>query len=216
MLLTACSKGPGSLSSKEGEIQYSIEYIENDLKKVSVDMLPRKMVTRYRSNGFEFDIEGFFGLFKITNTVVPRKDMNETRLSVLDKKFYFSGELNEPAIGFGSMPRPKFEYTDVTKDICGYTCYQVLARIPGEKEPLVIYYTKDIPIKRPNRTTPYKEIDGVLMEFYLQLHNIRMKLTATGVVEKEIPESAFSKIGTYRKASKKYMEAMLFKLLDSE
>jgi len=216
LLLPACSKGPGNSSSKSGEIEYGITYIENDLKKVTGDMLPKKMVTKFHNNGFEFEIEGVFGLFKISNTVIPKKDINETRLSVLDKHFYYSGELNEPAIGFGAITKPKLKYTKETKEICGYTCHKVIATFPGETKPLTIYYTKDIPIKNPNRTTPYNEIDGVLMEFYLQLHNIRMKLIATEVFDKEVPEGAFTKTGNYKRTGKKYLEAVLFKLLDTE
>ena len=180
-------------------------------------MLPKKMVTKYKNNAYSFEIEGFFGLFSIVNIVNPKKSHSETQLSVLNKQFYYEGKLNETAIGFGSMPKMKTEYTEKTKKICGIECHQILVSFPGYlKDTLEVYYTDEIPINNSNRTTPYRDIDGVLMEFYLQLHNVELKLTANAVYEKKMPGSIFERKGDYRKASRAYIEAVLFKLLDTE
>ncbi len=217
ILLPGCNKDTGTLSSREGEIFYDITYLENEMKKISTDMLPKKMVTRYKNDNYVFEIEGFFGLFVIRNVVNPKKSINHTQLGVLDKKFYYAGDMDDAAVGFGMTPGMKITYTDDLKDICGYTCEKVIITFKdSDSDTLEIYFTREIPIKNPNRTTPYKEIDGVLMEFYLQLHNIKMKLTANSVYERSVPDDIFLKKENYKKASKDYMEAVLFTLLDTE
>ena len=182
------------LSSREGEIHYDIIYLENDLKQISADMLPKKMVTTYSNNSYVYEIEGFFGLFVIRNIVNPKKSINNTELAVLDKKFYFEGEMDDPAVGFGMMPEMDVSYTGEFKSIAGYNCEKAIITLEGdESRSLEVFFTREIPIDNPNRTTPYKDIDGVLMEFYLQLHNIQMKLVANAVYEKKVQDDLFAK-----------------------
>ena len=213
----SCKDSISNLFSKEGEIHYDIEYLENDLKKISTDLLPKKMVTKYKNNLYSFEIDGFFGLFNIKNVVNPKESVNETQLTVLNKKYYHSGDFNEFAVGFGEMPAMNINYTDETKFICGIECSKAIISFPGsEKETIEVYYTGNIPIKNPNRTTPYHDIDGVLMEFYLDLQNIEMKITASAVYDKKLPNSTFMRKEGFKKATKPYIEAVLIQLLETE
>lgn len=212
-----CKNNLSNLFSKEGEIHYDIVYLENDLKKISTDLLPKKMVTKYKNNVYSFEIEGFFGLFNIKNVVNPKESINETQLTVLNKKYYHSGDFDEFAVGFGEMPNMNINYTSETKLICGILCSKAIITFPGnEKETIEIFYTGSIPIKNPNRTTPYQNIDGVLMEFYLDLQSIEMKITANAVYDKKLPNSIFIRKDGFKKATKPYIEAVLLQLLESE
>ena len=212
-----CKNNLSNLFSKEGEIHYDIVYLENDLKKISTDLLPKKMVTKYKNNNYSFEIEGFFGLFNIKNVVNPKESINETQLTVLNKKYYHSGDFDEFAVGFGEMPNMNINYSAETKLICGILCSKAIITFPGnEKETLEVYYTGSIPIKNPNRTTPYHDIDGVLMEFYLNLQSIEMKIRANAVYDKKLPNSIFNRNDGFKKATKPYIEAVLLQLLESE
>jgi len=218
-ILNNCKRSRESPFNSEGEIHYEISYIENGLDKISTDMLPNKMVTKYRGENYSFDIEGFFGLFVIENIVNPKLSKNFTLLNVLNKKFYYQGELNEPAVGFGLIPEMNIEFTEETKYICGIECKKALAIFPFAKksnDTLEIFYTSEIPIPNPNRTTPYRKIDGVLMEFYLELPNLKMKLTANAVYKKNIAIAEFVKPDGYKEVSRAYLETVLYKLMDPE
>jgi energy-coupling factor transporter ATP-binding protein EcfA2 len=81
---------------------------------------------------------------------------------------------------------------------------------------LAVFYTNEIPIPNPNRTTPYHDIDGVLMEFYLQLPSLKMKLTANAVYNKKIAASGFVKSSGYKEVSRAYLETVLYKLMEPE
>ena len=212
-----CKKSLNSIFSKEGEIHYDIVYLENDLEKISTDLLPKKMITKYKNNIYSFEIEGFFGLFNIKNVVNPKESINETQLTVLNKKYYHSGNFDAFAVGFGEMPNMEIQFTDETKQICGIPCSKAIITFPGnEKESIEVYYTQSIPLKNPNRTTPYHEIDGVLMEFYLDLQNVEMKITANAVYDKKLPKSVFGRKEGFKKATKPYLEAVLLRLLQTE
>lgn len=215
--LITCKNGINSIFSKEGEIHYDIVYLENDLDKISTDLLPKKMVTKYKNNIYSFEIEGFFGLFNIKNVVNPKESKNETQLTVLNKKYYHTGNFDDFAVGFGEMPEMQIQYTDETKLICGIPCSKAIITFRGNvKESIEVFFTQSIPLKQPNRTTPYHDIDGVLMEFYLDLQNIEMKITANAVYDKKLPKSVFGRKEGFKKATKPYIEAVLLRLLQAE
>lgn len=199
---------------KQGEIIYSITYIENDLQKFSTDLLPKKMVVYFKNDNTEMEIDGFFGLFNISNVINVRKKINITYLSVLDKRFYYEGDFDEPAAGFGSIPKLTIRQGEHTKEICGYLAKEAYITLPGSKIPIPIYYTNDLPVREPNRATPYKNINGVLLEFYLHVSKLKMKLTASGIYFKNIDDKYFSRRKGYIKISREQFEDILNKLME--
>lgn len=216
--LIECESNSESVVKSEGEIHYKISYMENDLEKISTDMLPKQMVTKFKGDDYSFDIEGFYGLFCIQNIVKPKLSQNLTLLNIINKKFFYKGKINEPAVGFDMLPEMKVQYTNETKNICGLPCKKAIITFPGmeNQDTLEIFYTNEIPIPNPNQTTPYHDIDGVLMEFYLQLPNLKMKLTANAVYNKKIAASGFVKPDGYKEVSRKYLETVLYKMIDDE
>ncbi len=199
---------------KQGEIIYAITYLENDLEKFSTDLLPKKLTVYFRDNNTAMEINGFFGLFNICNVVNVKKKTNITYLNVLDKKFYYEGKFDEPAAGFGNFPKLKIRQGEHTREICGYLAREAYIILPGTSVPIPIYYTTEIQIKDPNRATPYSDVNGVLLEFYLSLSKLKMKLTATGVYFKDVDEKIFAPRKDYIKVSRKQLEDILNKLME--
>lgn len=214
VFLSGCRKG-NIPREKQGEIIYQIEYLENGLKNFNTDMLPKKLTVRFKDNNTAMEISGFFGLFNICNVVNTDKKTNITYLSVLDKKFYYEGDYNEPAVGFGTIPRLKIREGKQTKEICGYIAKEAFVLLPDNNVPIPVYYTTDIPIKNPNRATPYRDINGVLLEFYLNVSSLKMKLTATGIYFKDVDDKFFARRKDYVKVSRKQLEEILNKLMQS-
>ncbi len=212
VFFTGCRKG-NIPRERQGEIIYEITYLENGLKNFNIDMLPKKLTVRFKDNNTAMEISGFFGLFNICNVVNTDKRSNITYLNVLDKKFYYEGGYNEPAVGFGTIPPLKIKEGKQTKEICGYIAREAFVLLPDNNVPIPVYYTTDIPIKNPNRATPYRDINGVLMEFYLNVSSLKMKLTATGIYFKEIDNKVFARRKGYVKVSRKQLEEILNKLM---
>ncbi len=210
--LAGCKKGNVS-HHKQGEIIYDIEYLKNDLKSFNTDMLPKKLTVRFKDNNTAMEIGGFFGLFNICNVVNTEKKTNITYLTILDKKFYYEGDFNDPAAGFGSIPRLTVKEGKQTKEICGYIAREAFVVLPDNTVPIPVYYTTDIPIKNPNRATPYRDIKGVLLEFYLNVSSLKMKLTANSIYFKEIDSKIFARRKGYTKVSRQQMEDILTKLM---
>ena len=61
------------------------------------------------------------------------------------------------------------------------------------KKVFEIWYTNEIKVKNPNASTPFSEIDGVLMSFFFFLGPAELHFDAETVYKKEIPDEAFER-----------------------
>jgi hypothetical protein len=118
---------------------------------------------------------GFFKLHSHTNFKNKRC---VTLLEVLNKKYVFSGKKGESMCCFDNIDNMEVEYTDDTKVIAGLNSKKAIISLPGNDETFEIYYTDEISIDDPNSTNPYSQIDGVLMDFQLNLIYLKMQFTA--------------------------------------
>ena len=81
--------------------------------------------------------------------------------------------------------------TKETKDIAGYACKSADIVVKGDSTwNFKVFYTEEIKINKSNAHTPFKEIDGVLMEYQLLSNNILMHFTATKVISEEVASEA--------------------------
>lgn len=212
LLLNSCKKQDGK---GEGEILYKISYLENKILSIPSQSLPKELVFKFKDDYFLSELSGMFGYFKITNIVSHKNSLNLTYLQVLDKKYYYQGDLNEVSPGFSKMPRMIIEYRDETKDICGFTCKRADISFPDSNtKSFTVYYTQEIPIKNPNSSNPYSEIDGVLLEFYLYLNKIEMKLTAKNVYFKQISSKEFKKKSNFKRVPGEFITTVLDKIME--
>lgn len=212
-LLCACGDS-SDRSFREGEIHYRISYLESSLGKIPAELLPKDMTLKFTSDQVMTEIDGIFGYFNISNVTSSKKSENLTYLKVIDKKFYFEGKEGEIAPGFHRMADMEIEFVVGGKEICGFNCDQALIRLPEfSDEPMPVFFTSEIGVNEPNSANPYSQIDGVLMEFYLTLSNLKMKLVAENVYSKSVSDKKFDRQKDYLRISKPTMEAILDSLM---
>jgi GLPGLI family protein len=123
-------------------------------------------------------IEGFMGMYKLNVFTNFHSRKCSTILKVFDKNYVLKGGRNEQMCCFDAMEGMEIEETKDTKIIAGFNCKKAIIRLPGRNETFTIYYTEEIALKHPNSTNPYSDINGVLMEFELNLLYLRMRFVA--------------------------------------
>lgn len=214
-LLESCGRLLPEDKIREGIVEYEITYLENMTDNILTDHMPNKMTMKFRKHVSKNEIQGFFGFFELINISDLQKASNTTLLKVLDKKYYYLGTPHEKPCCFDAMEGMVVEFTDETRDICGLECKRANIRFPDRDAPaFVVYYTDEIQVNQPNLTNPFHEIGGVLMEFEIWLHNLRMRISAYNVAEKKIPEKEFSIPSEYQRISKNDMEKIVQNLLN--
>ena len=214
VILVSSCKDTTDKHFREGEIHYRITYLESNLGKIPVELLPKEMTMKFTGDVVMTEIDGIFGYFNISNVTNKKKSDNITYLKVMNKKFYFEGKPGEIAPGFRLMANMDIEFVDGNKEICGFNCEKALIRLPEiGNDPVPVFFTREIGVKDPNSATPYKEVDGVLLEFYLTLSNLKMKLIAENVYSKPVSDKKFDRPSDYVRISKPIMEGILDSLM---
>ena len=72
------------------------------------------------------------------------------------------------------IPHMVLRETEDTLRIAGLLSHRIA--VNSENEQFDIYYTDDIPVKKPNITTPYSNVDYPLSDFRVTLSHLRMRL----------------------------------------
>lgn len=204
--LNSCKKIQHKDRIKEGYIEYDIEYLDDSLDSFMKGLLPRKMTIKFKNNNTLNKIEGFSGIVSFTHIQNFKEKRNITLVKVLNKKYKYIEKISDNSMFFDDLPGMKIELQDTTTEICGFKSQKAKIIIPdSDVEPFFIYYTNDIIINNVNAQTPFRSIDGVLLEFPIKLYDMPMKLTATKVQEAEVSSDDFKIPKGYVSINKKTM-----------
>ncbi|MFP4060409.1 MAG: hypothetical protein ACLFUC_08005 [Bacteroidales bacterium] len=214
-IILSCGKKEGIKDSKEGVIEYKITYIQSNLESFPPNLLPKTMIMKYKNHMSSNTIEGFMGFFQICNISDTKKKTNTTLLKVLDNKYLYEGKRSEPGCCFHNYENMSIIPTEERKIIAGINCKKALAVFPGnESENFEIYYCDSFNVENPNIINPFQEIDGVLMQFNLNISSIKMNLMAEKVTFGDVPQKEFSIPKGYTPINREKMEEVVFMLLE--
>jgi len=205
----SCNSDTKSGQVSEGEILYRIEYLDSERDNPLIALLPTKMTTFFRENSSFTLIEGFFGTFKLGYILNFKDRVNCSMLQILDKKYMYQAGLTEMAFGYGKMEDLSIDFSEKTKKIAGYNCKHAIAVYNDDRDTIQLYYTTDIALLHPNQNNPFNEINGVLMEFSVNLANINMKFVADKVVAKKVAWDVFKKPDGYLSVSESEMNKIV-------
>ena len=111
--------------------------------------------------------------------------------------------------GYQSVTNVKLAFTEKVKNIAGYDCNHALAVFPNSVDTVEIYYTDQLDIKNPNSNNPYRNINGVLLQFSVKLAGINMMFKAKRVIGVEIDMKNFDIPTGYKEVSKEEMEKIV-------
>lgn len=183
LLLFSCSEDAPYSGIDRGVIEYTISYPDIPKNNYMLDLMPKKMETSFYKGNFRSDIVAGMGLFK--TSIICEEGRNELVHSVkmLNKKY--ASTLNfEQILDFN----PSFKNIEITvleekKDIAGYTCQAASVKVLGDSSwSFTVYYTNEINMPNSNRHTPFKSIDGVLLQYDILSYDVHMIFTAQKVI----------------------------------
>lgn len=202
--LQSCSSEQSGKKLKQGKIEYKITYLDDIRQKPLIALLPHKMITVFKNNSTYSLVEGF--LFKLVYITNHSRGQNITLFQVLDKKYMYLADTSSAPFGYQVDHKLKIIPTDKEKIIAGYKCNHVYAVFPDRQDTLEIYYTNELGIKDPNCNNPYKIVNGVLMEFTVNMLDINMNFKAEEVKRKKVDAKLFEPPEGFKQISKKEME----------
>jgi len=206
ILLYSCKEIQHKDRIKEGYIEYDIEYLDKSLDSFMKGLLPKKMTIKFKNNNTLNKIEGFSGIVSFTHIQNYKDKKNITLVKVLNKRYKYIEKINDKSLFFEDLPNMQIELQDTIVELCGFKSKKAKITVPdSEFEPFFIYFTDDIIINNVNAQTPFKSIDGVLLEFQLKIYDMPMRLTARKVIETEVSTDDFEIPKGYHTINKKTM-----------
>ena len=199
---------------EQGEIHYNVEYPENSTA-LPVELLPKTMVVSFKNDNVLFELISPFGNSGITNLANPSREIYDTYFSMFTIRYYYPSKPGETYPGFESMEGMQIRKTSKTAVICGLQCKNAEVSIPSDpNRKYNIWYTHEIPIKNPNASTPYAEIDGVLMSFFYLMGDSEFRFEAANIYKKEIPDEIFERRSRFNQVSKNDLIKFISKMVD--
>ncbi|RLD64387.1 MAG: hypothetical protein DRJ01_00885 [Bacteroidetes bacterium] len=198
----------------EGVLEYNIDYLTTKKEHPIVNLLPSSMYIKFKKDNTYTLIKGWLGVFSLSYISNNEEKINTTLLKMMNQKYYFTTNFEDTNFVFDSFDGINLEFTNETKKILGYNCKKVIATCKEPEIPTFeVYYTNEINIKNSTLNTPFKEIDGVLMEFNIKMSKIPMRLTISKVKSVNIPDEIFKIPPSYVEVEKKRIQNILDSLI---
>ena len=199
----------------QGEIHYNIEYIGN-VGGMPLEILPKNLIVSFKVDKILFEMVSPFGNSGIINLSNPDKCIYDTYFSVFTSKYYYAAEPGELYPGFEAMDGMEIRKTSKTSVICGFNCKNAEVTFPFDREKIFnIWYTNEINVRNYNSSSPFREIDGVLMSFFFLIGRSELRFNAETVYKKEIPDETFERREKFVRVSKEDIIKFINKMIDT-
>jgi hypothetical protein len=203
----------GGKNISQGEIHYNIEY-GGSLGGVPKEALPKTLVVYFKKDKLLFEMVSPFGNSGIVNLTNPDEDIYDTYFSLFTIKYYYAAAQGEQFPGFEGMNGLKLKKTGKTTQICGFNCQNAEVTIPSDSGKVMsIWYTDEINVKNSNIATPFKEIDGVLMDFFFYLGATEVHFSADNVYAKDISDDTFARRNDFKRVSREEINKFIKKMI---
>jgi hypothetical protein len=200
-------------SIREGEIHYNVEYLGH-ITHMPKELMPRNLVFSFKNDKIIYQLISPVGNSGITNLCNPAKDVYDTYLSMFTIRYYYQSKPGEWYPGFDAMKGIEIVKTSKTREICGFNCKNAEVTFPADSNKIYdIWYTNEIDVKNPNASTPFEQIDGVLLNFFFLIGRSELLFEAENVYRKDIPDKTFERKDRFVRVSKSAINKFIHKMV---
>ncbi len=211
-VMAACGCNAGSFGEKisEGVITYHLEYPDDKNSSSLLMMLPPQMILAFKDNNSAMVINGFAGCFSMRNIAKYEDKRNYTMLSIgFNKKYVTVSDFGDNPFASSRMTDMKVTQTDDTMSICGYLCHKIIAHSDRYNKDFSFWFTQDIDLDCAGAITPFKSVNGVMMEFDVELCGIYLKAKAVQVTQQNVADDIFEIPSDYIEISRGQLESVI-------
>lgn len=211
--VTVSCRESGNRNISQGEIHYTIDYMGDMV--LPREYMPRNLVVSFKDDKILFEITAPIGNSGIFNLSNPDRGISDTYISLLTLRYFYAAEPGEIPPGFEKMEGIEIRKSNETSVICGYNCRSAEVTFPSDRnKKYKIWYTNEINVSHPNAATPFKDIDGVLMNFFFIMGPVVMRFEAETVYKKDIPDKLFERREKYTEVTKEEINSFINKMIN--
>lgn len=209
----SCSRNVGR-SFNQGEIHYDVNY-KGQVTKMPLEIMPKNLIVSFKGDNIMYELISPVGNSGIVNLSNPSKEIFDTYLSLFTIKYFYPSKPGEIYPGFEAMNGLEITRTTKIMEICGFKCKNAEVTLPADRSKVYdIWYTSEIPVKNPNASTPFSQIDGVLMSFFFFIGKSEFHFEARNIYKKEIPDRLFDRKEKFKRVSKNDLNRFINKMVN--
>jgi GLPGLI family protein len=168
----------------KGRIVYNITYAGSNIDLAELQELPGLAVILAKNNQVRTEMTGENASLSQVKISDGNTGEVSTMLDILREKYVITRTSQQIQTALRNMPQPELEFTNQTKQILGYTCRRVIARVTDEmgvEHVSDIYYTEEIPGDAFNFDSPYNKIPGLMLEYEMRVGPLNIRYEAQSV-----------------------------------
>ncbi|MDP4222704.1 MAG: hypothetical protein Q8868_05260 [Bacteroidota bacterium] len=203
----------GTRNLREGEIHYDVQY-EGHISLMPKEIMPKNLIVAFKNDKITYELISPLGNSGIVYLCNPSEHIYDTYLSLFTIRYFYPSRPGEYYPGFEAMSGMQVRKTLKTSNICGFRCKNAEVTFPFDRSKIYnIWYTNEIPVKNPNASTPFCQIDGVLMNFFFFIGRSEFHFTAQNVYRKEIPDKTFERKDKFQQVMKRDINRFINKMV---
>jgi hypothetical protein len=198
----------------QGEIHYDVSYT-GQVTRMPREIMPKNLIVSFKDDKIIYELISPIGNSGIINLANPAKEIYDTYLSLFSIKYFYPSKPGEIYPGFEAMRGIEIKKTTRSSIICGLKCKNAEVTFPFDRSKIYnVWYTEEIPVSNPNASTPFYQIDGVLMSFFFFIGRSEFHFEAQNVYKKEIPDRIFDRKEHYKMVSRKDINKFINKMVN--
>ncbi len=184
-----CSRGPFDGLS-EGKVVYDVTFDGADIPPMMKAMLPSEVVTYFSGDKTCTIISMGMNMME-TKLISDASKFNYiTLVSAMGRKIAMVLNREQVKENYSDRVDLKIRYTGAEKEIAGIVCKEAMVT-DSINNSYPVYYTDELAIKEPNWSSPFREIEGLLMEYSINISGMTMNLKAKKIVNEQHDPSLF-------------------------
>lgn len=190
MLIVVSLFGCDAFTDKsQGEIVYDIIYLDEDATSKLVNILPDEMSFKFKGNKTLMEMKismGWIGMSVLS-------DVSSHKVVYMGKMMTKKYALPLDSANIGDFePILNIDINPIKDTIMlDYDCTLARACFENESDTFNICYTNELNIPEPNWYTPFKNVNGVLLDYTAKFQNMKVRMVAREIIFKEIDDSEF-------------------------
>ena len=200
----------------EGIIEYEITYPGLEGDDFFMNLLPDKMVMKFKDNEFNSEISTAMGAFQ-TNLISNSNTYTFTNaVNLFNKRYQATVDKSSIAKVNKGFENASVIFLDDTKKIAGFNCKKALVifgDVSGSDH--YVYYTEEIKYTDPNWSTPFRDIPGVLMEYGIERYDIPMYFKAVKFEKAKLTKKDFEVSDDHEPIEFERLEAKINSVFES-
>jgi hypothetical protein len=202
-------------SDLEGTILFEVSYPYEE-PSVMMDLYPKEMIVTFKDEKMHASLKSSYDMLTTDFIVDHSKKEFIQLLKNMSTRSAMRMNERETAVWFDEMMRYNLEYSQETKQICGYTCRKTIAHPSDTTKPSIeIYSTTELGIEDSNWWNPYRGVDGFLMAYEIEQYGITMRMEAKHVTFETIEPTEFDVPENYTIVDSNLMRELLSDVVET-